>query len=233
MSARMKWLLYHRYRNLPHSLYVEAFTSTRGVCFWGVSWCWGKAHPYPQAITGPLATTHNLFGSIVRASAQKESKDMVVFSVSVDSIPNKNQAEMHGTALSSLHIIAQRLEDSCASLQARRQIICNKSLSCDIGGLKSIFTSLWCVSLEDLCALPKPTKRKGYEYVGARPCIASLPISFLPILNSAPRRMRLAWVWIWYRTSVASSASCRATSLKSWLMKNHRVSSDSGASIHL
>lgn len=108
MSARMEWL-YHRHRNLPHSLYVEAFTSTRGVCFWGVSWCWGKAHPYSQAITGPLATTHNLFGSIVKASAKKNQKEMVVFSVSVDSIPNKNQAEMHGTALSSLHIIAQRL----------------------------------------------------------------------------------------------------------------------------
>ena len=136
------------------------------------------------------------------------------------------------TVIIAFHCPTLALEDSCASLQVRRQIICNKSLSCDIGGLKSIFTSLWCVSLEDLCALPKPTKRKGYEY-GARPCIASLPISFLPILNYAPRRMRLAWVWIWYTISVASSASCRATSLKSWLMKNHRLSSDSGASIYL
>lgn len=160
---------------------------------------------------------------------------MVVFSVSVDSIPKQKPSgnAWNCTVIIAYHCPTLTLEDSCASLQVRRQIICNKSLSCDIGGLKSIFTSLWCVSLEDLCALPKPTKRKGYEYVGARPCIASLPISFLPILNSAPRRMRLAWVWIWYTTSVASSASCRATSLKSWSMKNHCLSSDSGASIYL
>lgn len=176
----------------------------------------GRSPPLSPGHHRPAS--HNLFGSIVRASAKKESKRHgFLLSVWIQCQTKTSENAWNCTVIIAYHCPTLTLEDSGASLQARRQIICNKSLSCDIGGLKSIFTSLWCAWLEDLCALPKPTKRKGYA--GARARIASLPIGFLPILNSAPRRMKLAWVWIWYTTSVASSAGCRATSLKAWLMK--------------
>ena len=99
-------------------------------------------------------TSHNLFGSTVRASAQKESKrhGCLLCQCGFNTKQKASGNAWNCTVIIACHCQTLALEASCASLQARRQIICNKSLSCAIGGLKSIFTSLQRVSLEDLCA---------------------------------------------------------------------------------
>ena len=168
----------------------------------------GEAHPYPQAITGPLLVATTCLDQSSEQVPKKNQKDMVVFSVSVDSIPNKKQAETHGTALSSLHIIAKRLFWRLLA-QACRQDGKSSAISLWAAPLVAWSPSShpynacrWRICVHDR---QKPTKPKGY--VGARPCIASLPISFLSILNSASRRMKLVWVWTLYATCVASCAA--------------------------